>query len=367
MPVRCGCQCRGAAAYRGPWCGSGAVARIHIGGLGVAELLWRGGTQGALVWQSCCGAAAHRGPWWRCGCQCGAGASAVARRHIAHGLSLPGPMVCALVPLCAWRRCLLCSWGVWLVSPHWFLCALVLSLHTGSSASVRLASLPLVQLGAWLVSPHWLLCAHGLSLHTGSSVRVACLSTLAPLCGWRLCILCSWGTLGLSLPRPMVRALVPRCARRLCLLCSWGALGLSLPRPMMRAASLPLVQLGRAWLVSPSSYGACTGSCLLCIRGPSSIGRAPHKVCISVCGQVLNQYPHVPAYHRPSFDMRMTRLVWGVVQNQSLGGDGEATLEGRSHVSVEYLCILPANPAGVTKQYARTTRAICPHHESGVT
>ena len=162
----------------------------------------------------------------------------------------------------------------------------------------------LVPLCACLVSPHWLLCAHGLSLHTGSSVR---------------------------------------------------------------AASLPHVQLGRAWLIPPSSYDARTGSCLLCIRGPSSIGRAPHKVCISVCGQVLNQYPHVPAYHRPSFDMRMTRLVWGVVQNQSLGGDGEATLEGRSHVSVEYLCILPANPAGVTKQYARTTRAICPHHESGVT
>ena len=146
------------------------------------------------MWQSCCGAAAHRGPWWRCGCQCGAGASAVARRHIAHGLSLPGPMVCALVPLCAWRRCLLCSWGAWLVSPHWFLCA------PGVDASCAAGE-------------------HGLSLHTGSSVRLSCLSTLAPLpvCGWHLCLLCSWGRglslhTGCSVRMACLSTLVPLCA-----------------------------------------------------------------------------------------------------------------------------------------------------------
>ena len=216
------------------------------------------------MWQSCCGAAAHSSDIGGLGG--GADASAVRVPVLWRG----GTKRMACLSLHLW--CVRWFRGARGVDASCAAGECGLSLHTGSS--VRVACLSrLVPLCAWLVSPHWILCAaglsascaaggRGLSLHTDFSVRVSCLPTLDPLCTWLvsphwfLCARVLSPHTGSSVHMACLSTLVPLCARRLCLMCSWGALGLSLPRPMMRAASLPLVQLGRAWLIPPSSYDA---------------------------------------------------------------------------------------------------------------
>jgi len=164
-------------------------------------------------------------------------------------------------------------------------------------------------------------------------------------------------------------------------MCSWGALGLSLPRPMMRAASLPLVQLGRAWLIPPSSYGA---------RGVSaSCAAGARLACLSLvlwCVHWFQPLVHSRAFlDRTGATQGMYLSMWTGLEsvpartrlpppilrhaNDPLGLGGcpksEFGRRRRGDPGGALACVCgvslysPSQPRG-------GDQAVCPHHESNM-